>query len=102
MRIRRQTLRKMKIPSSVRITAGTRYEVVFVKEFDDKDQYGECRYDSKQIAIRSDLSKTETLKTLCHEILHAIAHEHSFELPHQAVYGLEESLLVLVILNEWV
>lgn len=98
----------MKIPSKVRITSKVCYEVVFVDHFiddDPKSKYltrGECRKEQKQIVIKNGMSKTETYKTLLHEILHAVEFESKHPIPHKTVYMLEKNLWRLLKLNKWI
>lgn len=76
------------------------YELVFVSSFKDADTMGECRFDFKQIAIKKGLTKRARVKTIIHEILHAIAYERGINLPHNSIYKLEDAILYLVKSND--
>lgn len=89
------------IPSHVRITKKVTYEVLYTDEFlrDDK-QMGECRFEEKQILIKTGESPTETFKTYLHEVLHAMAYENGFILTETQVGDIEESLFRILKLNK--
>ena len=89
------------LPSKVRITSKVTYEVVFIDDFLDGKTLGECRHETKQIVIKKGLSATETLKTLIHEITHALALENEFTLTEQTVLHLESAIYRLLRLNGW-
>lgn len=46
----------------------------------------------REILVKNGLSSDESLKTIIHEVLHAIEDEYDIPLPHSAVYSLEEAL----------
>lgn len=89
------------IPPQVRITRSIAYEVVYVDEFlKDKNQLGECRYDTKQILLRNGQSQTETFKTFLHETLHAVSFENkNLNLTERQVLILEDGLFRVMKLN---
>lgn len=96
----------MKIPSRIRIKPKVFYEVVFIPEFPVSKSgyhtYGECRFGEKQIVIAMNQSETEMLKTLIHEVFHAMEREYKIEIPHQAIHQLESSVLAVLKLNKWI
>lgn len=53
---------------------------------------GLCDEARREILIKRGLSADETLKTLLHELLHAMEFEYSIKMPHEAVYQYEEAL----------
>lgn len=91
----------MKIPSKVRVTKKTAYRVVYIDEFEDKAQVGECHEEHKQIVLKRSLKGPALIKTFIHELLHAIAHEENIALSHRSIYQLEEVLLSIAQLNGW-
>jgi hypothetical protein len=89
------------IPSRVRIKKNVSYEIVFIDEFVGGKTLGECRYDTKQIIINKNQSKTEILRTTLHEIVHAIAMENNIKLTETHVLGLEDGLFRFLKLNNF-
>jgi hypothetical protein len=53
---------------------------------------GLCDEARREILIKSGMSSDETLKTLLHELLHAMEFEYSIKIPHEAIYQYEEAL----------
>ena len=92
----------MRYPSKVRITAKQAYEVVWVDEFVNPENVGECRLNSKQIVLKKGENKLETESTFLHELLHCIEFEYKLKIPHQVIYDLEGPLLKVLKLNGWV
>lgn len=91
----------MKIPSRVRIKRGVRYEIVRQTEIDGKpDTLGLCDPNTRHLYIKSDLSKTEEIKTYIHEMLHALEAEWDIKIPHESVYRLEEAIYKFLTLNK--
>lgn len=89
------------IPARVKIKNRVTYEVVWVDSFKDAGVLGECRFDSKQIALKSDESERETFKTFVHEVLHAMEFERGIKIPHKAIYQLEDAVFYLLFHNVW-
>ncbi len=88
------------IPSIVRATRHISYEVLYVEEFKDKTQVGECRPNEKQIVLKNKESQTETFKTFIHEICHMISFEQpGLNLTEKQVRALEEGLYRVLKLN---
>lgn len=88
------------IPSHVRITKDITYEVVWLDDFIDKKQLGECRYNEKQIVIKKNQSNSESMSTFIHEALHAVSFEtKGLNLTEGQVYKLERSLFRMLKLN---
>lgn len=90
-----------KIPSHVKVKNKVVYEVVWVDSFSDVDVLGECRFDSKQIAIKKGQSAAQVMKTFIHELLHAVEFEREVKLPHKTVYQLEDAVFYLLFHNDW-
>lgn len=91
----------MNIPSRIRITAKTDYEVFLVDHFPEADTMGSCCSDSRQILIRNDLTPRQKTITLIHEILHAMQFEYGIKIPHESVDQLDEAIERCLRLNKW-
>lgn len=89
------------IPNKVRITREATYEVLYTDAFlTDPAQFGECRYDPKQILMRNSQSDSEKVQTFIHEVLHAISFENDgLNLTEKQVMILERSLFRVFKLN---
>lgn len=90
------------IPNSVRITKDVSYEVVYIDQFTGEVgyQYGECRYEARQIVLNKNQPPTELFKTFLHEYLHAISFEtKNLNLTENQVRLLENSLFRSIKLN---
>ena len=94
-------MKKVKIPSAVKIKNKVIYEIVWIDQFKNEHTMGECRYDSKQIAIKNDQSEREKYKTFIHETLHAICEERGIKISHRAIYQLEDALFYILFHNDW-
>ena len=91
----------MKIPSHIKIKNKIVYEVVWVDKFKDTEQLGECRFDTKQILIKTGMSHKQTVKTFLHECTHAFCFERKIDISHKAVYQLEDAIYYLIFHNKW-
>ena len=92
---------RSKIPSRVRVTKKVTYEILFVDEFKDNSQVGECRPEEKQILIKNNISDTETFKTFIHEVMHSLSFEtKKLNLTEGQVEKLEEGIFRLLKLNK--
>lgn len=89
-----------KLPSHIRITPYVSYELVYIPEFANKKILGETRPDTKQIVIKSNEPPGQTVSTIIHEILHAIALENDFELTEKQVLALEDGIVRALRLNK--
>lgn len=91
-----------KLPNRIRITSRIDYEVLVSNCINDEESFvfGECRHDEKQIVINPDQSKTEALKTLIHEALHAVSFEYDIDLTETQVSRLENGLWKVLKLNK--
>lgn len=88
------------IPSSIRITKDVSYEIVYVEEFPAPYyQYGECRFDSKQIVLNKNQAPSELYKTYLHELIHAVDMENESGLTEKQVRKLEEGIYKVLKLN---
>ena len=90
-----------KIPSHIKIKNKVVYEIVWVDSFKEPDVLGECRYDTKQIALKKGESEKGTFKTFTHELSHAVCHERGIAIRHQAIYQLEDAIFYLLFHNDW-
>jgi hypothetical protein len=90
----------MKIPAKIRIKPRVTYQIVWVDEFaSNPDHRGECWFDARTIALCKGMNAGLTMETLLHELLHAVAHEYEFEIPHKSIYALEGALHSILKLN---
>lgn len=94
-------MKRVRLPSHIKVKNKTVYELVWLDTFSDPDVLGECRFDSRQIAIKSGQSEKQEMKTFIHEVLHAICEERGIEISHRSVYQLEEALFYILFHNEW-
>ena len=85
-------LRKKDLPKEVEVADGIFYAVKFKRGLQKRGYDGLCFYDLKEIWIAAGMTMENTLVTLEHEILHAIAHEWDFQLYHPMIKKLEEPL----------
>lgn len=90
-----------KIPPRIKVKNKVEYEVVWVDEFTAPDTLGECRFDAMQIAMKAGQSGKQEMKTLIHELLHAVCEERGVEISHRAIYQLEEALFYILFHNDW-
>jgi uncharacterized protein YpuA (DUF1002 family) len=89
-----------KLPSRIRITSKISYELVFIERFEnDESCVGETRFDVKQIVIKKNEPVTETVKTIIHEIFHAISEEYNIQLTENQVKALEKGLFTVLRIN---
>ncbi len=86
-------------PDKLRV--GSRiYRVRFVSSIRrNKNNLGICDEHRGEILIRKDLSEDEKLKTLVHELLHAMEFEYQIKMPHDAVYQYEEAIFDFLCAN---
>ena len=92
---------EVKIPSRIKIKNKVIYEIVSVTEFKHSDTLGECRFDTRQIAMKSGQSDKQEMKTLIHELLHAISEERGINISHRAIYQLEDAIFYILFHNDW-
>ncbi len=96
-----EKVKKFAIPSRLKIKNKVAYEIVWVDEFKEPTTMGECRFDSKQIAMKTKQSDKEQFKTFVHEVLHAICMERDIKINHRAIYQLEDALYYILFHNDW-
>ncbi len=96
-----EAMKLPKIPSHIKIKNKVVYEIVWVDSFKDEDVLGECRYDTKQIALKKGQSDRETFKTFSHELFHAVCFERGINVSHKAIYQFEDAIFYLLFHNEW-
>lgn len=83
------------IPSAVKVKRAL-YEVLWSQEHVSGQNYGETRFNPKQLIIYDDGNAKETVHTFFHELLHAVSHEYEINLTEQQVQKLEDALPVLI------
>lgn len=92
-----------KIPNSIRIKSNVKYEVVWTGLVGESEKtLAECRYDTKQILIKTDQTETENWKCFIHEVFHALEFEYRIPIPHKIIYLLEVAVFKLIKLNGWI
>ncbi len=84
-----------KYPSKIHVGSEV-YTIKFVRGL---KCYGVTDSGDKTIKIKKGLSPRETMKTLIHELLHAVDFEHDIGIKHKKVYALEEALFGLIYDN---
>lgn len=52
-----------------------------------------------EILIKKGMSEDDTLKTLLHELVHAIEYEYEIKISHRGVYRFEEALFDFICAN---
>ncbi len=52
-----------------------------------------------EILIKAGMSEDDTLKTLLHELVHAIEYEYEIKISHSGVYKFEEALFDFICAN---
>lgn len=52
-----------------------------------------------EILIKAGMSQDDTLKTLLHELVHAIEYEYEIKISHSGVYKFEEALFDFICAN---
>jgi len=90
---------KESIPSKVYITPKIFYSVLWVSEFKDETQVGECRANEKQIILKMNEDSKDTVSTFIHEVVHAQNFEYNIKLTERQVIALEHAELNRRILN---
>lgn len=90
------------IPSTIRITRKVNYEILWVDNFPNPKQVGECRFDPKQIVLKKNEPPVETLKSFIHELFHAFSFEYpGMNLTEKQVIMLEEAVYRFLKLNKF-
>lgn len=52
-----------------------------------------------EILIKAGLSHDDTLKTLLHELVHAVEYEYEIKISHRGVYKFEEAIFDFLVAN---
>lgn len=78
------------------------WDVKFVQKLDGKLTAGLCDPSCQTIYVRLGQTKIERLKTVIHELLHAMEHEYAITIPHKMVYTLEAPLAEFLLDNQLV
>ena len=92
---------EFEIPAYVKYKPRTRYRVLWIDQFNDAKQLGECCYDSKQIVLKKSMKPRQAFWVLFHELLHAISFEKDLNLTEKQVETIEMEFERLVKLNKW-
>jgi len=90
----------MKIPSKIKIKGRVFYQVVWSQSIKgDPETLGLAEPNEKTIYLKFGMSESETMKTLIHEIIHAIEFEWDCPIPHKITETLEEGIWKVLKLN---
>lgn len=93
----------MKIPHRIRIKRNVFYEIVFAEVVkNDYSCMGYCDGDNKQIILKIEQSKESMIKTLIHELIHAIEFTYKTPIPHKITEMLENGIYAFLKLNKWI
>lgn len=92
-------MKKRLIPKQIQITPEVAYRVKWRRNLLDEGYCGLTFFHDKEIHLAEKMGTTETLETFFHEILHGIAHEYNFDLPHKLIYQLEKGLAYVFAKN---
>jgi hypothetical protein len=90
----------LRIPTHVRVTSRVTYQVLWTEGFKDKLQLAECDTTTKQIIIRSGMSKQQTALAYLHELFHAMDAENKIKLTETQVEKLEQAFATVRRLNK--
>lgn len=74
------------------------WEIQFKKKM-PKGVVGLCHSDTRVIEIKLGQTRTETLSTMVHEVLHAMEAEYDIKVPHKAIYGFERAITKFLMDN---
>lgn len=89
-------------PSHIRITPKKDYQIVYIDEFKDVEQLGECRFNPPQIIVKKGTPPKEEFGTICHEVAHAMSEEYDINLTENQVLRLEKAIVAVLRLNGWI
>lgn len=78
------------IPYKTINVLGKRWYIVVDKKELDGDNYGECSYQKKQIAIDHELPDDEMLQVFFHELVHAISFQSGIRFSDALTPEMEE------------
>lgn len=93
----------MNIPSRIRIKKKIWYEIVYADVVkNDPECDGYCDGNSRQIILKIDQDNENMIKTLIHEIFHAIQFEYRIPIPHSLISKLENAVYSFLTLNGWI
>lgn len=93
----------MKIPAKVKIKGRIYYQIVWSDLIrDDPECLGLTDGEQRTIYLKLGMSEQETVKTLIHELLHALEFEWETPIPHRITYTLEEAIYRLLRANRWI
>lgn len=88
------------IPTKVQVGAKSEYEVLWIPDFHGTETFGETRFDTKQIVIRSGMGPKITVETFYHEFCHALSYEHGLNLTEPQVLQMEATFPYMMRIME--
>lgn len=91
----------IKIPPNLKIKNKVVYEIVHSRDFIGGENFGECRFNEKQIVLSEKQSSVQEVKTFIHEVLHAICFERKIEISHKSIYQLEDAIYYIITRNKF-
>lgn len=80
------------IPTKIQVGSKSVYEVLWIPDFHGEETFGETRFDTKQIVIKSGMGPKITVETFYHEFCHALSYEHHLNLTEVQVLSFEKTL----------
>ena len=99
---KKSSLDSIKIPSKIKIRGRTYYQVVFQEIIrDDPACMGLAEPSERMIYLKIGMSQTDQVKTLIHEVIHAIEFEWNQPIPHKITETLEEGIFKVLKLNRF-
>jgi hypothetical protein len=94
----------MKLPKKIRITSQVSYVVIVEKKlgkYRGEDELGICCPEKRTIFIKAGMSYSLTMRTLIHEVFHAIEFECDVAISHETIHRLEKPIFKMLKLNRW-
>lgn len=83
------------IPNHIKV-GKVEYEVLWANDLVSGQNYGETRFESKQIVLKADMGPKLKVETFFHEYLHAIGFEYGVDLPEKTVLDMERTFPALL------
>lgn len=75
------------------------WRIQFVKVIEKDPTICGMAYPERIIKIKKGMSRSETMSTFIHELIHACEFEGDFDIPHKLVYRLEKLIVDLLMVN---
>jgi hypothetical protein len=87
-------------PSEIHVGEET-YQIRFVSKLPGgrKRDIALCNPQTRTIHVKRGLTKSQLLRTVVHEILHALEFEYDIEIPHKLIYQLEKAIVDTLLMN---